>query len=49
MKPTYHKDGTVTYWAVYRQQWIERAASVPDNELAAMGEKERNKVIEHLA
>jgi hypothetical protein len=45
---TCHKDGTVTYWSVYTQSWAERQTWVPDNELAAMNEVERNRVIRHL-
>lgn len=47
-KSTYHRDGTVTYWSVYHQQWIRRADSVPNNELAAMSTEEREKVLRHL-
>lgn len=43
-----HKDGTVTYWSVYNQSWEHRVASLPDEEYAAMPEKERNAVIRHL-
>ena len=43
-----HADGTVTYWSVYRQCWIERARSVSDRELAAMSPHERERVIAHL-
>lgn len=43
-----HKDGTVTYWSVYSQVWERRVLSVPDEEYAAMPEKERNAIIRHL-
>ena len=33
---TYHKDGTITYWSVYKQQWVQRAKHIPSEELAAM-------------
>jgi hypothetical protein len=49
MKTTYHRDGTVTYWSVFLQQWVKRANSVPDVELAAMSANERVKVLKHLA
>ena len=48
MKTTYHKDGTVTYWSVFQQQWIRHADSVPDQELAAMSAAERARVLKHL-
>lgn len=44
----YHRDGTVTYWSVYRQVWIERAVAVPADELAAMPAHARNRVQQHL-
>jgi hypothetical protein len=46
---TYHKDGTVTYWSVFMNQWTQRACKVPDRELAAMNPDQRNKVINHIA
>jgi hypothetical protein len=48
-KPTMHRDATVTYWSVYGQVWVRRASSVPDRELAAMGDDERARVMRHLA
>lgn len=47
-RPILHKDGTVTYWSVFKQQWERRVVRIPDNELAAMGEKQRDRVINHL-
>lgn len=47
-KAKLHRDGTVTYWSVYRQQWIERAEYMPDAELAAMNAGERGRVIRHV-
>ena len=46
---TYHRDGRVTYWSVYNQQWVRRAEYVPDEELAAMNDTEREKVRKHIA
>jgi len=48
MKNTYHKNGTITYWSVYNQQWVKNAASIPDEEFAAMSFKDREKSIRHL-
>lgn len=45
--PTYHRDGTVTYWSVYRQVWV-RSVLVSGEELAAMDERTRARVIRHL-
>lgn len=49
IKPEYantiHRDGTVSYWSVFRQTWHRStASSIPDNELAAMNDKERSKI-----
>jgi len=47
-KNTHHRDGTLTYWSVYRGHWVRRATHVPDEELAAMGDQERKKALRHL-
>lgn len=38
---TIHRDDSVTYWSVYRQQWVKRAQYVSDEECAAMPEEDR--------
>ena len=43
----YHPDGTVSYWSVYEQRWLDHAASVPDRELAAMPSAKRRHVMRH--
>jgi len=48
VRNTYHRDGTVTYWSVYQQQWVRHAMNVPAKELAAMSSRVRKKVINHL-
>ena len=48
IKTTYHRDGTITYWSVHNQVWVKRAADIPDRELAAMSNQEREKVLRHL-
>lgn len=45
-KTTYHRDGTVTLWDVYRQQWI-RTGQPRDEVLASLGHEERERVIRH--
>lgn len=47
-KPTFHRDGTVTYWSAYCQQWRERVSHVPERELAAMRPEIRRRVIRHI-
>ena len=44
---TYHRDGTVSYWDVYRQQW-QRSSSVSDQVLASMDDAERARVQRHI-
>lgn len=46
MKITYHRDGTVTLWDPYRQQW-DRTDSPSDEVLAALLPDDRNRVIRH--
>ena len=43
-----HRDGTVSYWSVFQQAWKTRQERIPSQELAAMGEKERRRVMRHL-
>ena len=45
---TYHRDGTVTYWSIYRSKWQERASTIPDRELASMLPADRERTITHL-
>lgn len=42
-----HRDGTITTWNVYRQQW-QRGARVSDRVLASMDDHERRRVLRHL-
>ena len=46
-KNTIHRDGTVTYWSVYNQVWVERAnpSDIPDQEYAAMSSDERERIL----
>lgn len=42
---TYHRDGTVSYWDVYRQLWVrEPAAAISDEVLASMSDTERARI-----
>lgn len=45
---TCHRDLTVSYWSVYQGRWVSHATFVPDEELAAMGDRERERVLRHL-
>ncbi len=46
MKPTFHRDNTVTFWSVYEQRWIRVAAQrISNEELAGMNFDERARVI----
>lgn len=46
MKITYHRDGTVTLWNVYFQQW-ERTERPSDRVLASLDQKDKARVIKH--
>ncbi len=46
---TYHRDGTVTYWDVYRQAWTRVAAEkISDESLATMGQPARDRIERHI-
>lgn len=40
---TLHRDGSVTYWSVYRKEWtrVYSQAEIPDREWAAADEQTR--------
>lgn len=46
LTPTYHADGTVTYWSVFHQHWARGIP--PVRELAAMPADERDAAIAHI-
>ncbi len=44
---TFHRDGTLSYWSVYRQQWVRDDVSdvlSNHNELSAMTGTERARI-----
>ena len=43
---TYHRDGSVTHWDIYRQQWM-RQSHLSDEVLASMSASERARVLRH--
>lgn len=46
MKPTFHRDGSVSYWSVVSQQWVRQSlSSIPDRELSAMTLAERERIV----
>lgn len=45
-KTTYHRDGSVTLWNVYTQQW-ERTSKPSDHVLASLSYGERRRVCRH--
>ena len=49
-RTTIHRDGTVTYWSVYQQQWQRAsAAALSDATLASLGARDRARVARALA
>lgn len=42
-----HRDGTVTIWHVYTQQWL-RTTEPSDRMLASLSRRERERVLKHL-
>lgn len=45
-KIRYHRDGTVSYFSIYRQTW-ERKCFMPAHELAALSPADRKRVSAH--
>jgi hypothetical protein len=45
-RTTYHRDGTVTVWDVYRQCW-HRTARPDDHILASMSHADRARAMRH--
>lgn len=49
-RTTYHKDGTVSYWNVYTQQWERcEAGEIDDRILASMNQQERDRIARMVA
>ena len=46
--PRCHRDGTVSYWSVYRQSFVSRAVWISDDDLAAMNADDRARVVDHM-
>lgn len=46
-KTTLHRDGSVSHFDIFRQQWV-REWHLSDEVLASMGEQERERVLRHL-
>ena len=45
LKTKFHRDGSVTIWNVYRQQWVRTSASAVTAEtLATLTDAERNRI-----
>ena len=44
------RKGTVRYWSIYQQRWVQSdPAGIPDEELAAMPDSDRRRVIKARA
>lgn len=46
-RATLHRDGSLTVWSVYRQQWV-RTSRPSDELLASMTTSERERILRHL-
>jgi hypothetical protein len=45
-KSKFHRDGTVTFWNVYQQQWNRTQASrISDENIASMSASDRTRTI----
>lgn len=43
----YHRNGTVTVWDVYQQQWLRQVGIVPSAVLATLTHEDRERVLHH--
>jgi hypothetical protein len=48
LSPRLHRDGTVSYWSVAEDRWVNRASYVPDEELDRLDPWRRERVRRHL-
>lgn len=46
--PRLHRDGTVSFFSYYQQEWVAKAIFVPAEELEAMTPRDRKRVKRHL-
>jgi hypothetical protein len=47
-KTKFHKDGTITIWNIYLQQWERHQADqIPNDVLASVGDIERDRIYNH--
>jgi hypothetical protein len=44
----FHRDGSITYWDVYKQRW-HRTHSVTEKVLATLPESERKRILKRKA
>ena len=45
LKTKYHRDGSVTIWNIFRQQWVRMAATdVTAETLATLNDAERTRI-----
>ncbi len=42
--PKLHRDGTVSYWSYFKQEWVKRTFYVPAEELEAFHKTDRRRV-----
>ena len=43
-----HRDGSFTYWSVYRQQWAHRVRHMDEREFQALSERDRGRLVRHI-
>jgi len=46
---TLHRDGSVTYWSVYRQAWMRRVRGISVHEWESFGPDMREKIRRHFS
>jgi len=46
--PRLHRDGTISFWSYFRQEWVSRAIFVPAEEIERMHPLDQERVRKHL-
>lgn len=45
LRPIVHRDGTVTYWSVYAQQWRRRVRYISPDDASALPSAYRERIV----
>jgi len=43
-----HKDGTITYWSLRRQEWIKHVTDIPLDDICSLNSYERDRLLAYF-